>query len=325
MGNPDERGSTPIRGTRLPDIGVACVTWAVGSLPWRTGLRVGGAIGVLARCVLPRKRRRIEDNLDGLVPDPIAGARKACSQLGRTLFEMIWGLSHTTDRVLEQVKIEGLEVLQEAARTGNGVLVVSGHIGNWELAVLALGRSGLPVAIVARRLRSAWLENRFVSARKRAGVHTLVLERSASSLSAYRWLRRGGVLGCLMDRPRDGRKIVVPFLSKQVHISTGPAELACRSGAAVVLVCALREPDDSTVVRFSLLASCAGSDPVGLARRIGRSLEQEVREHPEQWFWIYRRSSAWREPPPPPDVPPPAPVEKKDEADRPAAQIPPMC
>ncbi len=106
------------------------------------------------------------------------------------------------------------------------------------------------------------------------------------------WMMRGGVLGCMMDRTREGTLRTVPFLGQAACIPLGPATLACRFGAAVVLGCAERLEDGSTQVTFKRLSTESARDPWDLARLVGLALEEEVRSRPEQWLWIFRRQPA---------------------------------
>ena len=113
-----------------------------------------------------------------------------------------------------------------------------------------------------------------------------------TSIVAARWMLRGGVLGCMMDRTREGSQRIVPFLGQAASIPLGPATLACRSGSAVVMGFAERLPDGSTTVTFKRLVAGPDCDAWDLTRRVGLALEEEVRSRPEQWLWIFRRQPA---------------------------------
>jgi KDO2-lipid IV(A) lauroyltransferase len=259
-------------------------------------LAAGSLAGRLGGRLVGRKRRQIVDNLDRAgVANPRRSAKLACRHLGRTLAELTWILSQSNERLAAVCTVEGLDTLREKLGAGRGVLLASGHLGNWEIGCHAIARSVPPVAVVARPLRSPWLERRTIAFRERGGVRTFVLGRPGASLGAYRWLSRGGILGCLIDRPRDSRRVRVPFLSRHAHVSLGPAELACRVGSPVVLATGHRGPDGRTRVHCSSVTDDPGKDPEALAVEIGRQFEATVRANPEQWLWIYRRSSAWRE------------------------------
>jgi len=266
------------------------VTSVVGRTSWRTAQNIGKSLGWLAYCVSPRKRKQTRTNLRGAGVDALGtGCRKAWMHMGQSVLETLWLTSQPSDRVLAQVTIEGLDVLDDAGKDGRGVLLVAGHIANWELVAMAAGRVSAPVAVVAEPMKTSRLERRVVAFRKRCGVRTLMRGQQGTSIVAARWMYRGGVLGCMMDRSRFGHLMTIPFLQQTTRIPVGPAELAARAGAAVVLGSATRLQDGSIRSRFRRLSQAEGREPQEMARMIGQALEEEVLAIPEQWFWITRR------------------------------------
>lgn len=265
----------------------------LGLLGWRASLRIGSLIGRIAGRMSPAKTLRAGKNLAASgVRDHGAAAKRAWRFAGQTAAEISWLLSRRPDQVLKHVKIVDLSVLRDAAKEGRGVLLVSGHLGNWEIASLAAGQAGARVAVVAEPMRTRRLERRVVTFRELCNVRTLMRGQPGTAMVAARWLLRGGTLGCMMDRTRHGSRRTVPFLGQAACIPLGPAALACRSGAAVVLGCAERLADGCTTVTFKRVDPGSAPDPWDLARRVGLALEQEVRSRPEQWLWIFRRQPA---------------------------------
>jgi KDO2-lipid IV(A) lauroyltransferase len=191
-----------------------------------------------------------------------------------------------------RLRVEGSEALTEAAGEGRGVLLVSAHLGNWELVPTVVARCGLAVAVVARPLGTPRLERKWLAFRERSGVRTLLRGETSSGMAAARWLRTGRVLGCMMDRTGLSRRLLVPFLGEAMYVPLGPAELAVRAGSAVVLGTAQRLPDGEACVRFRRLPVSPGMAPAAMARVIAEALEEEIRRRPEDWLWIYRRQ-AW--------------------------------
>ena len=259
-------------------------------LGWRASLEIGSVVGRIARWTSPRKTPRASKNLAlAGVPDHGPASRRAWRRAGQTAAEILWAVSQQPNQVLKHVRITGLNILRDAAKEGHGVLLVSGHLGNWEFASMAAGLAEVPVAVVAEPMRTRRLERRVVAFRERCNVRTLMRGQPGASVVAARWLLRGGVLGCIMDRTRQGIFKTVPFLGQAACIPLGPATLACRAGAAVVLGCAARLEDGSTEVTFKRIPTGSTRDPEDLACRVGLALEQEVRSRPEQWLWIFRR------------------------------------
>jgi KDO2-lipid IV(A) lauroyltransferase len=280
---------------RIPDLAAASVTRIVGLMPWRMAMAVGAGLGRVAGSVARRKRQRTIDNLRVAgVTDPLRSYRETCSHFGRNMTEMLWILSHPKERILKRIETEGLDELGEAAQEGKGVLVVSAHYGNWELMPLVVANAGIPLTVIARKMSSPWLERRVLDWRSRAGVRSLIHSEAGASITAYRWLAQGGVLGCLMDRSIGERRARIPFLGRQAHVPLGPAQMAAKGGARVFTGFADRRRGGTTAIRFRRLREAESSCPQTTIEAIGRALEEQVRSSPEQWFWIYRRSSSWR-------------------------------
>lgn len=178
---------------------------------------------------------------------------------------------------------------------GRGVLLVSGHMGNWELVSVAASKAGVPVAVVARPMRTPRLERHIIDFRQKNSIRTLLRGTPGSSVAAYRWLRRGRILGCMMDRSSNGKRVLVPFLGQGMKIPFGPAELAGRLGVPVVLGWAVRNKDGNTRVSFRRLPTEGIRNPFVIAGIVGQALQEEIKKHPEQWMWIFRQQPCWNE------------------------------
>lgn len=287
----DAGGNARLYRSRLLDLLSFLLASVLAWLPWKLALPSGALGGAVVGALSRRKTRRIDANLASAgCTRPRLTRRMAWKHCGTTLAEMLWCLSRSPENVLRHVSVTGLDSLLDAAREGRGVLLVSGHVGNWELVSLAAARAGLPVAVVARRLAAPGVERRLHAFRERGGVRTLVREGQGTSVSAYRWLRRGGVLGCMMDRVSGGPRLRVPFLGRSTALPLGPMRLASKTGAAVILGCAKRRDDSRTEVTFARLVQAEGQQDAMLSCRVvAQALEAEIRSRPEQWLWIYRR------------------------------------
>jgi KDO2-lipid IV(A) lauroyltransferase len=282
-------------GRRSLDVASVLLARALGRLPWAVALRVGMSVGAAAGVLARRKTRRVDANLAHAgCPSLRPVRRRAWKLAGATLAEMLWGLARSPESVLRHVEVEGLEALLAAARGGRGVLLVSAHVGNWELVPLVVARAGLAVAVVARRLGTPTLERELHSFRGRGGVRTLVLGRDGTPLCAYRWLSQGRVLGCIMDRAVGDSRLRVPLLGRAANLPLGPLRLACRTGSAVVAGFARRRENGTTLVAFERLREAEGRrDPARAGRVVAEALEVEIRRAPEQWLCIHRRRAPW--------------------------------
>jgi KDO2-lipid IV(A) lauroyltransferase len=266
----------------------------LGRFPHGLVLGLGAVAGRLGGLIAGRKNGRTRANLERAgAADPAGATRAAWRDLGGSFAEMLWMTGQDPARVASELDITGLELFREARDRGQGTLLVSSHSANWELASLAASRSGVPMGVIARTMRTPGIERRITAFRERGGIRTLVRGRPGASVAAVRLLKQGGILGCMMDRLSSGQRILVPFLGQATEMPSGPIDLAARTGAQVVAGCARREASGRTRVEFRRVPAAAGATREELALEIARALEAEVAAAPQQWLWIYRRQQRW--------------------------------
>ena len=199
-----------------------------------------------------------------------------------------WSLEQTQDRV----SIEGREVLDAALAKGKGVLILTLHMGCFELAVRVFAMTGVPVLVVNRPLQNPLLDRALTRSRERFGARLIDRERAAPQM--LRQLRRGGMVAALNDRYARSNALFVPFFGVRAATAAGLATIALRTDAAVVPGYIVRDgPDHHTI---HLLPSVEvpttgdrGRDIEAAATAHNEALAQIIRRHPEQWMWRHRR------------------------------------
>lgn len=275
-------------------------------LPRWAGLRVFGWLGRLAWVVLPRTRRTILQNV-GLIhaawPAPVR-RRFGCrtlEMLGRNAFDFIRLREYSETDLRSLVAIEGLENLARARRPGIGVICLGAHLGCWELIPGRLQAEGFPVAVVYRHLRSPELQVYVTARRARAGIETL--ERDGDVRAILRSLRRGVLVGILIDQRTQVDSVRVPFLDRPAWTPTGPVRLAMRTGAPVVTMVVAMQLDGTHRLTIGsevgMETVAPGATPLEengcVERNTARcsvALSEAIRPWEEQWVWFHRR---WRD------------------------------
>ena len=277
---------------------------AVGRLPLGLALWLGRRLGDAAYLVLGRRRRLALDNLACAYPAlPRRArarlARHASQHFGMTLIELARLLTRPLDVTLERIRLEGVEHLR-AAMAGHGrALLLTAHLGNWELLAAAHRLTGFPLSIVVRPLDARWLDALAEKVRRGTGVE--LIDKRGALRPVLEALRRGRMIGILMDQNAARREgVFVDFFGRPASTSRSIALLAVRTRTPVVPVFARRGADGrhTVVIHPALpLPEANGADEavVELTARCTNAIERAIREAPEQWLWSHDR---WRTRPP---------------------------
>ncbi|MEA2573529.1 MAG: phosphatidylinositol dimannoside acyltransferase [Chloroflexia bacterium] len=186
---------------------------------------------------------------------------------------------------------EGLEHLDTARSAGKGVVVVTAHIGNWDIAGALLGHMKLPLHGVADKFEPERMNNLINGVREKHGIHILYLD-TGSLRQIFTALKRNEIVLLLFDRPQPEDGVPVEFFGETAFLPPGPAAIAIKTGAALVVGYALRDPGDRTFSgRFEepieykhLLTGDKETDIQRVTQEIVNRFEQVIRQHPDQWY-----------------------------------------
>jgi KDO2-lipid IV(A) lauroyltransferase len=186
---------------------------------------------------------------------------------------------------------------------GEGAVVVTGHLGNWELAGTYLAQRGVPLSAVVKRQRNDRFDAWLADTRRRLGMESVYMD-DARILPGL--LARGRTVVLIADQDARSRGLVVTFLGRPASTFRGPARLALRTGAPLVFASLVRDGEvyrlaaetvheetsarDAASARDAVSArNAASAREADLTRRWVAALERRVRERPEQYFWFHRR------------------------------------
>jgi phosphopantetheine--protein transferase-like protein len=224
-------------------------------------------------------------------------AQAYCGHYARFLGEFLRApfLTKATRNAL--VRVENKESPIRAHARGRGVLLLTGHFGNWEVSTAA-GISQFPqyqglFHFVRRPFKPKWV-NDFVNRRfRKAGFGTLSKRGSLDSILEL--LRQGAIIVTIFDQHASGNEgVIVDFLGHPASTFKSLAILALNTGAPVVPAYSWREPDGTHVLRFEEPLPLIEHDNVTEAIRLNTraynaALERMLLQHPEQWIWMHKR------------------------------------
>ncbi|MBS2015154.1 MAG: lysophospholipid acyltransferase family protein [Deltaproteobacteria bacterium] len=296
-------------GQRLKnDLVYAVITAAIATVGWlpRSALRrIGVGLGVLAHALVPSARRIARANVARVMPAmPERERRALIARVYRTLGEHLGDAVAMLDarRPVETLPFApgARETLEAALAEGRGVLFASAHLGPWERVAATIVEVGLPFAVVAREAYDPRLTRLYERLRSARGLATIYRGASGSGTALLRALRRGAILGVPMDLASRVPSIEVPFLGIPAATPVGPARLALRTRAAVVVAAATPSPGVPGGLALAIQRidvgdlRTAGSGPEAeraLTARINEAISAAILAMPEGWVWMHPRFS----------------------------------
>jgi KDO2-lipid IV(A) lauroyltransferase len=258
-----------------------------GDLLGRTLGGLAFRLGVRRDVVLDHLRRSFPDQDERWV---LRTARASYSHLGREAATMLRLLDAVPDTIRRMTEVEGLDDVRAALEEGHGVVLVTGHLGNWEIGGSALAVRGVPIDGVAQRQANPLFEALLQRARDRLGMR--IIERSRASREALRSLRAGRLVAFVADQDGRGSGVFVPFMGRAASTHRGPALMALRTGAPIFFGVALRAVGGYQV-RLRRVQTDRSGPTEDAVRRMTAAftavLEEEVRRMPGQYFWQHKR------------------------------------
>ena len=274
-------------------------------LPRTTTRSLGAAIGTVAYHALKRLRETGQRNLQLALPELSAERRTAILKqlyrnLGYQLAEFCQMSSYTPELSRDLIRYEGLNHYLDACGKGKGVLVLTGHLGAWELSSFHHSLVGYPMGMVIRRLDNPLVDDFVNHIRCLHGNRVLHKDDFARGLLAS--MKAGETVGILMDTnmtPPQG--VFVPFFGRLAATASGLARVALKTGAAVVPGFLLWEASERQyVLHFGpcvdlIQTGDSEADAIANTANFTAIIESYIRRYPDQWLWMHRR---WKTRPP---------------------------
>ena len=259
---------------------------------------VGASLGTLGYRPLAIRREVVERQLRAafpkLPPEEVQRiARASYAHLGRTTTETALLSLYDRERIIDMFEaVEGWSIVEERLARGKGLILVSGHLGNWELGGAYLAARGVPMQAVARYMENPLFDRYLTSTRERIGMR--IVHDDEAVRRVPRSLRDGNAVAFLVDQGAVGlASIWVPFFGRLAKTPRGPAVFALRLGAPVVFGAAIRQPSGRFRLTFEPIDSSSTGNLEADVERIvtdyTATLERWVRRAPEQYFWHHRR------------------------------------
>ncbi len=282
------------------------VIWLLSWVPATITPWVGRRLGQLFMLIAPRRVAIAEDNVtqtagfigehplwNGGVVDSNHIAREMFYHLGQSIVEIGQLYYGRADYLVNGIELRGVEHYQRAKAKGTGVLLLTGHCGNWEMVGTVfsiLFKTSL--SVVARKQNNPYLNAFIEKIRMRYNNGVIYKQNAVRGLLSV--IRSAGVAVLLVDqalKPEEGG-VLVPFLGRPAWTARTPVVVARKTGAAVVPAFAFREGEHHVIEFYPEVFFSQGDDEAALVANVAlysQALESFVVAHPTNWFWLHKR------------------------------------
>jgi KDO2-lipid IV(A) lauroyltransferase len=271
--------------------------------PRRAGLALFGRIAQVVAALAPADRRTARDNLTTVFGDSWSAdcirrfVWRVYRELGRNAFDTFYLARCSKKKFDRLVRHNSIERFREAFDEGKGVIVITAHLGCFESLLHFFPIKGFSSFAVGRRLFDRRID-RLVTG-LRSGKDIEYLYRDESPRAIIELLKRGRVMGVLIDQDTSVDGVFAHFLGKPAHTPSGPVRLAMRYGIPVFVATTARRDDNTHYVSISerLPLDDTGDHERDLVKNVEKAnavISGAIRQNPEQWVWMHRR---WRKQP----------------------------
>lgn len=282
----------------MESVAASLVAAVLRPLPRGAALALGRGLGRILGDVDRRHAAVAADNLRRAFPDWTEEriwqtARGVYSHFGAVLLDILWMDGRPVEALRKAFTFEGTEHMRTALARGRGVIVVTGHVGNWESHGVVHGSLFGPMGLVARPLDNPDLDRRLCRFRERTGNPVIYKRRAL--VQVMKALRDRKAVAILVDQnvqEQDG--IFVDFFGRKAATTTVAAALAVKTDCALVPAYTILGPDGRyrAIYEPAIAWQATGdrqADVAVLTQAVTARIEAWVRETPEQWLWIHRR------------------------------------
>lgn len=261
-------------------------------LPLKWAYRVAIFVSDLHYLFAGKDRANVAANLRAIFPNKsLSEIRSIRLAMARNFAKYLADFFRFTllekEDIKKMVEIEGLHYIDEALVKGKGAIILTAHIGNWELAGVAVGLLGYPLAAVALPHRHKSVDNFFNSQRQRKRMMVIPLGRAARH--CLNFLHGNKIIALAGDRVFNTTGILLDFFGLPTHLPEGPAAFSLKTGAPIIPGFMTRNPDDTFKLIFEKpieFHPCGDKDKdiIQLTSKCKAIIEDYIRRYPEQWF-----------------------------------------
>jgi Kdo2-lipid IVA lauroyltransferase/acyltransferase len=272
-------------------------------LPLRPALHLASLVNSIGWRLARGTRRRMLSHLELAFPVLSLDERESLGR--RSLRHLAWLVAEMLAVRSYDARLDsyvsfapGAEAnLREIMAAGRGLVMVSGHVGHWELLARRLVRAGIPCATVARSGTNPLLHALLARFRDAGKFEVLLREDRGTARAIIRCLKQGKLLGLLIDQDTSVQGVFVPFFGRLAFTPRAAGDLALRFRAPVAVIWSRRRGPHAgdghelsiEVVPYNVDAADREAESVRITAACTATLEAAIRARPEEWVWMHER------------------------------------
>jgi KDO2-lipid IV(A) lauroyltransferase len=267
-------------------------------IPRGFALFLGNIIGIAVYNLSKEARRISCENVELIFPGIKNNGHKKSlvvqnfMKTGKNLAETLRLGKFKNGRLDRIVKIRNGSNINKLLDRGKGLIVITAHLGCWELIPAYFSQKGFTVNVIVREVYDKNVDRVINNIRKAFGVR--IIDKNRSPIVALKRLLRGEAIGVLMDQNTKRNCVSIDFLGRKANTPIGPAYLAMRTGAAVVPVAIHRLKDNSHLLEVGeevLIKKSSNQtrDILENTKRCSKAIESFIMSYPQEWVWFHKR------------------------------------
>ncbi len=260
--------------------------------------RLGSGFGGFIFSVIGIRKKLLLDNLRHAFPEKteeeiIMIAKASFQNLIMAYFEILYLDKLTAEQIRRYISFPEREKIKSFLESGKGLIVLTGHYGNWELCALAVSvHVPAKYTIIVQKQRNPFVNDFITSMRSRFGTKLILMEHALRD--SLRALSQNEIVALIADQSGPESGIYAKFFGRPASTHQGPAVFQLRSGAPMIMVMLVREGLSKFKIELeeidtTNLTGTTEEKMIELTQRHVSVLEKYIRLHPEQWLWMHKR------------------------------------
>jgi len=268
-------------------------------LPWSLVKLLGAGLGQMALWVTPGWRLRmaaanVQECLGLPEEEARQVARQSLTKFGRLVMEVLRFPLLNAQNLRQTVSVDGEAYLQEAYAAGRGVIMATGHFGNWELLGATVGLLGYPILSIARKQNNGAMDRFINEYREMVGQKVAYNRGENGVLAMGRMLKEKHLLGLLYDQDTNDVGVKLKLFGKEVITPAGPAMFSRMFKAPILPIFMHYDQDGHCRAKiypplYTAKTKDKEQDLFEVTEKLIKILESEIRSNPPMWFWVHDR------------------------------------